>query len=149
MSSLVCSHLYVFTQWESGWAERWKGGWGELRERRCWTGRWRMTRCVLLISKIANDARTAGLEPELMKGAVTPEPQGVLFKKKKKKMGRERCKIASIALFSSFLRLISSLSFLSSYGSSRRNLKWYSSGGHRFPEEVEKAGYISRTACLL
>lgn len=43
-----------------------------------------MTRCVLLISKIANDARTAGLEPELMKGAVTPEPQGVLFKKKKK-----------------------------------------------------------------
>lgn len=46
-----------------------------------------MTRCVLLISKIANDARTAGLEPELMKGAVTPEPQGVLFKKKKKKNG--------------------------------------------------------------
>lgn len=42
-----------------------------------------MARRQTLISEIANDARTARLEPTLMKGAATLEPQGVRFKRER------------------------------------------------------------------
>lgn len=42
-----------------------------------------MARRQMLISEIANDARTARLEPTLMKGAATLEPQGVRFKRER------------------------------------------------------------------
>ncbi|ROI82004.1 hypothetical protein DPX16_22239 [Anabarilius grahami] len=45
-----------------------------------------MARRQTLISEIANDARTARLEPTLMKGAATLEPQGVRFKRERAQM---------------------------------------------------------------
>lgn len=44
-----------------------------------------MARRQTLISEIANDARTARLEPTLMKGAATLEPQGVRFKRERER----------------------------------------------------------------